>query len=170
MHIFSFWYLSQFLKNIDTSASYIFSLLVYYLLINRVTLYYNNMNFDIMQLSHIHVNVASVILVAMLAKNIVLYLSYNWWFKDFHIFLCLPTTTSFLSLKLRTFCIYVNIFIGMCFLCLCTWVYMCVCVYAFVCSHFFPWKCQIPILSPNVENSVFLRELKTYLVFKVWAL
>ena len=36
------------------------------------------MNFDIMQLSHIHVNVASVILVAMLAKNIVLYLSYNW--------------------------------------------------------------------------------------------
>ena len=48
-------------------------------------------------------------------------------------------------------------------------VYVCVCVCICVLA-FFSLKCQIPILSPNVEKSVFLRELKTYLVFKVWAL
>lgn len=53
-------------------------------------------------------------------------------------------------------------------------VYVCVsvCAYAFVCAcMFFPENIKSQFcLRPNVENFIFLRELKIYLVFKVWAL
>ena len=58
------------------------------------------------------------------------------------------------------------------------YMYECICVYVSVCAHAFVCACMFfPeniksqfCLRPNVENFIFLRELKISLVFKVWAL